>query len=126
VTLLDTDVMIEIQRARPEALAWLPTISDNMALPAVVALELLMGSRDKAELDRAARFVATFDVEQFDPRDGHLAVQLVERYRLSTGLGLADFLVAAQALNRSATLYSFNSKHYQPIAGLDIQLPYER
>src|SRR5689334_17287107 len=123
MTLLDTDVMIEVQRGRTEALAWLPGIEGDVALPAVVALELMMGSRDKGELASAGRFLKAFDVEQFEPGDGALALRLVEKYRLSTGLGLADFLIASQAINRGATLYSFNARHYGAISGLDVKPP---
>lgn len=37
-----------------------------------------------------------------------------------------DFLIAAQALNRNATLYTFNLKHFGAIPGLDARAPYAR
>ena len=55
-----------------------------------------------------------------------MAYDLVVRHRLSTGLGLADFLIAAQALDRGATLYTFNLKHFRAIPGLNAQAPYPR
>ncbi len=124
--LLDSDVLIEVQRGRPGAAAWLQSLEGDVALPAVVALELLLGSRDKAELERARLFLAGFDVELLTPEDSELTETLVAGLGLSAGLGLPDYLIAAQAINRTATLFTFNSKHFQAIGGLDARVPYER
>lgn len=35
-------------------------------------------------------------------------------------------MIAAMALARSARLYTFNTKHFQVIVGLDVQSPYAR
>lgn len=124
--LLDSDVLIDVQRALPSAATWLAGFTDPLALPAAVALEMLMGSRDKAEMARNERFLRNFDVEDFDPTDTALAQRLVFEHRLHTGLGLGDFLIAAQALNRKATLFTFNLKHFRTIPGLDARTPYVR
>ncbi|MFP5285904.1 MAG: VapC toxin family PIN domain ribonuclease, partial [Thermoanaerobaculia bacterium] len=47
-------------------------------------------------------------------------------YHLSHRLGLLDSLIAACALGRSATLCTFNAKHYRPISGLVTSQPYGR
>lgn len=124
--LLDSDVLIEMQRARPGAANWLQTLKGSVSLPAPVAWELLIGSRDKVELRRAQDFLAGFDVEPLRAEDSELAERLIGVHCLSSGLGLPDYLIAAQAINRKAKLYKFNLKHFQAIAGLDVRLPYER
>lgn len=126
VILLDTDVLIEVERGRQKGLDWLQTVDGEIALPAVVALELLFGARNGVELDRTIRFLADFDVEELDAHDSSLVRKLVADHVLSSGLGLPDFMIAAQALNRQATLFTFNLKHYRAIPGLDAREPYQR
>lgn len=127
MNLLDTDVMIEIQKGSPNAVAWLKSAAATLvSVPATVALEMILGSRDKAELRRADHFLDGFDVLSFAKEDYEKAYAMVKLYKLTTGLGLADFLIAAQALNRQATLYTFNLKHFGAIPGLDARPPYLR
>ena len=47
-------------------------------------------------------------------------------YHLSHGLGLVDALIAACAVGLSATLYTFNAKHYRVVPKLVIAQPYTR
>ncbi len=57
--LLDTDVMIDILRQFPPALAWLDSHkTEELALPGFVVLELIQGCRNKAEQERVERLVA--------------------------------------------------------------------
>jgi predicted nucleic acid-binding protein len=48
---------------------------------------------------------------------------LIAAHRLSTGLSLPDFLIAAQAIHHSTTLFTFNLKHFAAIPGLDAKAP---
>lgn len=121
---LDSDVLIEAQRARPAARAWLNTFTGDLAVPAAVAWELLIGSRDKRELQRAQKFLSTFDVEELDSADSAIARSLIATHCLSSGLSVPDYLIAAQALNRS--LFTFNLCHFRSILGLVAQAPYTR
>ncbi len=45
---------------------------------------------------------------------------------LSHGLGLLDSLIAACSIGYSATLLTFNCKHYRALSGLTIGQPYHR
>ncbi len=126
MTLLDTDVMIEIQRGRPKAEAWLRSAVGDVAVPAPVAWEMPIGSRDKLELAKAARFLNQFDVEEITEQDSALAGSLLHQHCLVSGLSVPDYIVAAQAITRGATLYTFNKKHFGVIAGLRAAAPYER
>jgi predicted nucleic acid-binding protein len=47
-------------------------------------------------------------------------------YHLSHNLGLLDTLIAACAIGRSATLCTFNVKHYRVVPGLLTAQPYPR
>jgi predicted nucleic acid-binding protein len=61
-----------------------------------------------------------------DSNETARAYQLLLTYRLTIGVGIPDCLIAAMALSRQARLYTFNLRHYQQIAGLEAQQPYQR
>lgn len=119
MNLVDSDVLIEIQRATPESVTWLKSFEGELALPAAVAWELLMGSRNANELKRSQDFLSTFRVEELDSGDSALARSLIIGHSLSAGLSIPDYLITAQALNRSATLLTFNLRHFSVIPGLN-------
>jgi predicted nucleic acid-binding protein len=91
-----------------------------------VALELVGGSRNRPELNRALRFVAALDVVWPTEEDGAKAYELLAMYRLSTGMSLFDFVIAAMCINRDAKLFTFNLKHYLAVDGLAVESPYLR
>jgi predicted nucleic acid-binding protein len=117
---VDTDVLIDLgkgdpvagDRVRREAAIVTPAIS------VVSQLELLAGVRDKSELRQIIRSLKRFTIVKLDPPICDRAVALLERYRLSHGLLMADGLVAATALNRGYTLLTKNRKDYQFIKGM--------
>ena len=124
--LLDTDVLIQVTRRDPVAEAWFSQFPSGPPVPGIAVVELVIGSRNGVEMKRAREFVATLDVRWHTPDDNALAYDLVLKHKLSTGLGFADYLIAAQALNLNATLYTFNLKHFGAIPHLDAQAPYMR
>lgn len=127
VNFLDSDVLIEIQRLSPASQEWITSnASVPFMLPAPVAIEFLIGSRNRLELSRASSILSQFTIEWLSKSDSSLALDLVSQFRLTTGLGFADFHIAAQALNRGATLYTFNLKHFAAIPGLDARSPFMR
>jgi predicted nucleic acid-binding protein len=80
--LLDTDVLIDIQRAYAPALTWFATLTELPTGPGLVVMELI--------------------------QDTH------------------DALIAACAIGLSATLCTFNVKHYRVVPGLVMIQPYTR
>ncbi|MFI5386577.1 MAG: PIN domain-containing protein [Fimbriimonadales bacterium] len=125
--MVDADVLIELQRTTPAAMARAKGMgTDSFQVPGIAALELVIGSRDKRERERASRFLDRLRIVWMSEDDHAQAYELAGTYGLSTGLGLADLLIAAQALNRGARLYTFNLKHFGAIRRLNVQAPYER
>ena len=127
IALVDTDVLIDILRGTPAAHAWLTSMpATTFAIPGVVAMELLIGCRNQAELRRVQQFLNTFTIAWTETVECVRAYELLATHRLTSGLSIPDCLVAAMALVRSATLYTFNLRHFRVIAGLDVQEPYAR
>lgn len=124
--LLDSDFVIEIQRGSADAANWLASTTEELGLPAPVAWEILYGSRNKAELRKSNQFLTSFNVISVSPADSALVESLIISHVLSSGLSLADFLIAAQAISRNATLVTFNIKHFKVLPNLDVLVPYQR
>jgi predicted nucleic acid-binding protein len=85
-----------------------------------------MGCQNQVDLQRTQKFLATFEIIWPEATEFAQAYNLLATHRLTSGLSIPDCLIAAMALSRSARLYTFNLKHFQVIAGLDVQEPYAR
>lgn len=125
--LVDADVLIECLRGSVAAKTWLTSFQkEAVGIPVVVVMELLMGCRNKSELDQTKKFLAAFNVIWPESSEFERDCELLLSLRLSTGLGIPDCLIAAMAISRGSRLYTFNMKHFQAVPGLDAQPPYPR
>src|SRR5438067_9703408 len=124
--LVDTDVLIDVQRGHPPAVAWFAGLTTLPAVPGFVVMELIQDARNARELRKALRLVAPFRIVWPTTGDCARALSDFATYHLSHALGLLDALIAACAVGRSATLYTFNTKHYQVVPRLTLAQPYVR
>ncbi|NJO82269.1 MAG: type II toxin-antitoxin system VapC family toxin [Blastochloris sp.] len=123
--LLDTDIMIDVLRKYPPALAWLTSLgSTELMLPGIVVMELIQGCRNKAEQDQLLRDVGGYRTAWSSPSAGDHALQDFVSFRLSHNLGLLDALIAHTAIELRAPLHTFNQKHYAAITALTTVQPY--
>ncbi|MEJ5308928.1 MAG: type II toxin-antitoxin system VapC family toxin [Anaerolineae bacterium] len=124
---LDTDVLIDCQRGLPAAAAWLrQNETTAFAIPGIVAMELVVGCRDKKDLRITQTFLKRFTVVWPDAPDMLAAHELLITYRLAYGVGIPDCLIAAMMIHRQGQLLTFNVKHYQVFPGLVVRKPYLR
>jgi predicted nucleic acid-binding protein len=126
VRLVDTDVLIDIQRGHSPAIDWFSSLEELPAVPGFVVMELIQDAKNKDQVARAQRLVAPLTIAWPSEPDCERALLLFEQYHLSHKLGLLDALIATCALGRGATLCTFNVKHYRPVPGLEIEQPYRR
>ena len=124
--LVDTDVLIDVQRWHPPALAWFAGLTDLPAVPGIVVMELIQDARNAQEVRGALKLVAPLAVVWPTEADCGRALSDFAAYHLSHGLGLLDALIAACAVGVSATLWTFNDKHYRVVPGLVTAEPYTR
>ena len=103
--LVDTDVLIDVQRGHPPALAWFAGLMDLPAVPGFVVMELVQDARNAREVRRALKLVAPLQVVWPTEVDSARALSDFTAYHLSHGLGLLDALIAACAVGLSATLF---------------------
>lgn len=103
--LIDTDVLIDVQRGFAAAADWFATDRD-VGVPGFVVMELVQDARNADEVQKA--------LAQFS------------KLHLSHGLGLLDALIAATAVGHGSVLNTFNDRHYRMFPGLSTARPYPR
>jgi predicted nucleic acid-binding protein len=123
---LDTDVMVDIQRGFAPALEWFRQLSEPPAITVITVLELLHGCRNLQEQETIGRVVARMPVLYLDEPACIRAVDYFRAFHLGHGLGVFDALIAAIVVTRGLTLCSFNEKHYRMIPDLQVVKPYTR
>jgi predicted nucleic acid-binding protein len=122
--LFDTDVLIWVLRGSAKA-ARLVDETGNRQISVVTLMELLQGARDKRETCLIKRFVVElgFRTLPLTENTGHRAVVYMEEYGLSSGLRVADALIAATAAENNLSLCSGDRSHYRAIVEL-VLLPF--
>lgn len=124
--LVDTDVLIDVARGIEVAITQLETLASapaNLAISVVTRMELIIGCRNRRELQVLEQFIAKFEIIKLNDVVSDRAIELLHNYRLSHGLLIADALIAATALVANAALLSKNQRDYRFIQDLNL-LPY--
>lgn len=86
----------------------------------------MQGSADKAELSRVLRLTRLFPIVWPTDLDCARALSDYAALRLNSGVGVLDILIAATAVGLSATLCTFNVKHFAVVQNLVTAQPYAR
>jgi hypothetical protein len=124
--LLDTDILIDIQRGYAPALAWFATLQELPSIPGLVVMELIQDAQNSQQVKTVLKLIAPLPVIWPTQADCQRALSDFTTYHLSHGLGLLDALIAACAVGLSATLCTFNVKHYRVVSGLILEQPYSK
>lgn len=124
--LVDTDVLVDILRGHGPAVEWFEGLDELPSVPGLVVMELVQDADTKERMDRALKLVAPLPIVWPSELDCDQALSVFKEYHLSHGLGLLDSLIAACAVGSSASLCTFNVKHYRVVPNLDLTQPYER
>ncbi len=125
MNLLDTDILIDIQRRYPPAVEWFSTLVELPGIPGFVAMELVQGTQNRQEVRQVQRLIAPLPIVWPNEQACAMALSNYARLHLSHRLGLLDALIAACAIQESATLCTFNQKHYRSVPGLQTIQPYK-
>jgi predicted nucleic acid-binding protein len=98
--IVDTDILIDAGRNVNEALNCLQQIEQRLpaAVSSVTQMELIIGCRNKNELDSLEQFLNRYHIIRLNEQISDTAIDLLKRYRLSHGLLIADALIAATAI----------------------------
>jgi predicted nucleic acid-binding protein len=127
VALVVTDVMVDILRQHPPAVAWLASLGEEpIQIPGFVAMELIQGCSSLKEQRNVERILRPSTLVWPKPEEYNSAFAVYYRFHLSHSLGLLDALIAQVAISLSVPLCTFNIKHYAAVPGLTINQPYSR
>jgi len=83
-------------------------------------MELVVGCRNKSELQVLNRFLSQFQVLTLTSQISDRATQLLQEYFLSHGLLIADALIAATAIEHQMSLLSKNQRDFRFIQELTL------
>ena len=125
LTIVDTDILIDVGRDVPEAAECLTRIEQHSvpAISVITQMELLVGCRNKAEQRHVERFLERFHVLKLTEQVSDTAINLLRQHRLRHGLAIPDALIAATAIALNQPFISKNQRDYRFIKGLQL-LPY--
>ena len=125
---LDSDVLIDLLRKYPPAMAWFDTLQEDeeLMVSGYVFMELIQGCRNKVEQDSVQRELAPYGVVWLSQTDCDRALDVFTRYRLSHNAGLLDVLIGQTAVALGAPLQTFNQRHYGFIPGIQTTQPYSK
>lgn len=90
----------------------------------MTVMEVLRGARNKREMDRIGRHLASAEVLHLLKQDSEWAVRQFRAFWLSHHIGMADCLIAAVAARTRLPLYTLNTKDFEPLPALEIIKPY--
>ncbi|MEW6104130.1 MAG: type II toxin-antitoxin system VapC family toxin [bacterium] len=125
--LVDTDVMIDLLREYPPAVAWLDSLGEEeIILPGFVVMELIQGCRNKTEQEKVEKELRTYSVVWPSSKICDEALFALVRYHLSHRLGILDALIGQMAVALNLPLYTFNQRHYAAIPKLKTVQPYKK
>jgi predicted nucleic acid-binding protein len=126
VLLVDADILIDVQRGHPPAVAWFGSLPDLPSVPGMVVMELIQDAQNAGQVRDALRLVAPLPRVWPTHADAERALTQFVGLHLSHRLGLLDALIAATAIGLGATLCTFNVKHYRAVPGLVTIQPYTK
>ena len=125
--LLDTTVLIDLSRGKIAAADFFDNerqAGTELFVSVVSAMELIVGCRNKAEVAKAEKQIADFQLVQLNPAMSQKAYDLVLTYNKSHGMMIPDALIAATALLESLELMSDNVRNFTMIPDLIVTRPY--
>ena len=120
--LVDTDVLIWHLRGYPQATRRLDQI-DALMLSAVSCLEVLQGTRNKAELVAVKKMLQRRAATLLPVSEAitQRAIDLMKSITLSHGLQMGDALLAATALDHGLPVLTAQVKHFSTVEGLTVE-----
>jgi len=116
--IVDTDIMVDFLRGKPEAMELIQKFSDRIILSSIVSAELYAGVKGPHELSLLDNLISLFRIVPVSPGIARSGGLYKNEFGKSHGVGLADAMIAATCLAENAELLTLNTKHYPMIKGL--------
>ena len=125
MVIVDTDVLIWILRGREDIIGKFKKLVEEtdgeIYLTPIQVAEIYAGARP-SELSKIENFLNSFEVLELNKEIGKRAGEIVNKYRKSHGVKLADAFIAAAAEYYNCRLWTLNVKHYPSVKDRLIKL----
>jgi predicted nucleic acid-binding protein len=125
-SLVDTDVLIDIQRGHLGATEWFRSLQELPGVTGFVVMELIQDAQNSRQVIDVRKLVAPLPVVWPSEADCSRALLDFQSFHLPNGLGLLDALIASCAVGLNVPLLTFNNKHYRVVPGLITEQPYKK
>ena len=93
---------------------------DNVIISSITKMELLFGATNKLDLGIINKKLSRFSVILINERVNLTAIGLMQDFKLSHGLAIADSLIAATAIETKLRLFTYNLKDFKFINDLTL------
>jgi predicted nucleic acid-binding protein len=122
LTIVDSDILINVARGDAEAINCLSRLEKTsvLAISVVTQMELIVGCRNKTELRDLEKFMKRFQILQITDQISDYAASLLKQYFLSHGLLIADGLIAATAIVHNEEFITKNQRDFRFIKDLNL------
>src|SRR5688572_20767998 len=111
VGFVDTTVVIHIYRKNAAARTWVDSQSSRLSITPIAWMEVMDGVPNKMGQAMCKTILSEFDIVYLGVRDMEWAMQQLETYRLTHGVGMNDCLIASICHRLQVPLYTHNLKH---------------
>jgi predicted nucleic acid-binding protein len=120
--IIDTDIRIDVARGDVQAISRLQALQQTylIAISSVTEMELIVGCRNKTELNELDKILQFFQVIKLTSHITDIGVSLLRQYRLSHGLLIPDALITATSLTQNAAFIIKNQRDCRFIEGLNL------
>ncbi|MBN1679014.1 MAG: PIN domain-containing protein [Anaerolineae bacterium] len=124
VGIVDTTVIIHYFRKHAAARDWVDTQPRPLSVTPITWLEVMHGAPGKAGQTHCKALLSQFEMLYLVQADQDWAMEQLEHYRLSHGVGINDCLIASVAYRLQIPLYTHNLKDMTPMLGTLAVKPY--
>jgi predicted nucleic acid-binding protein len=125
--LADSTILIDLSRGNEETILFCDDERKNgqdIAISVMSSMELIIGCRDKRELNRTLKFLGDFVLIDISIPISKRAFQLMLQFNMSHGLVIPDAFIAATAMEENLQLVTSNIRHFEMIPGITLRKPY--
>ena len=102
--IIDTDILIDVQRGYQPAVNWFRELIELPAVPGLVVMELIQDAQNTQQVHNGLKLVAPLAIVWPAESACNQALLHFASHHLSDGVGLIDSLIAACAITVSAAL----------------------
>ena len=120
--LIDSDILVDFFRQNAGATNYLDSLGE-WSVSIVTEMELIAGAKNKQEAADIEMTLGAYRTVPLSEDVGQLAYNVMKSYAKSNGLETPDALIAATAIHEGLKLSTTNRKHFEPISGLEIEVP---